>query len=66
MTKHKFAVGQTVELVACSRRHVLGVYQIVALLPVEHGEPQYRIKSLTEAHAWRAVESELRAVTANS
>jgi hypothetical protein len=27
-----------------------GTYQIVALLPVEQGEPQYRVKSLSEAH----------------
>jgi hypothetical protein len=61
MTQHKFRVGQTVELVAPSRRHALGVYQIVALLPIEQGEPQYRIKSVTEAHERRAFEHELRA-----
>jgi hypothetical protein len=65
MTKHKFSVGQTVELVAPSRRHALGVYQIVALLPVEHGEPQYRIKSVTEAHERRASEFDLRVIAAS-
>jgi hypothetical protein len=61
MTKHEFRVGQTVELVAPSRRHALGVYQIIALLPIEYGEPQYRIKSMSEAHERRAFEHELRA-----
>jgi hypothetical protein len=40
----------------------VGIYQIIALLPVEHGVPQYRIKSMTEAHERRAMERELRAV----
>jgi hypothetical protein len=62
MTKHKFRVGQTVELAPPMQRHALGVYQIIALLPIEHGEPQYRIKSVTEAHERRAFEHELRAV----
>lgn len=42
MTKHKFRVGQTVELAPPTQRHALGVYQIIALLPIEQGEPQYR------------------------
>jgi hypothetical protein len=48
-----------------SRRHALGVYQIVALLPIEHGEPQYRIKSVTEAHERRASEFDLRVIAAS-
>jgi hypothetical protein len=64
MRKHKFQVGQRVELAPPLRRHTLGVYQIIALLPIEHGEPQYRVKSLAEAHERCALEFELRAVAA--
>jgi hypothetical protein len=64
MSKHKFQVGQLVELAPPLRRHTLGVYHIIALLPTEHGEPQYRVKSLAEANERCALEFELRAVTA--
>jgi hypothetical protein len=66
VTKHKFRIGQTVELLGPFRRPEPGVYRIVALLPVEAGMPQYRIKSLSEAHERRALESELRALDASS
>jgi hypothetical protein len=48
------------ELAPPTQRHALGVYQIVALLPVEHGEPQYSIKSLADAHHRCVLEFELR------
>jgi hypothetical protein len=45
---------QLVELAPPLRRHSLGVYQILALLPVEQGEPQYRasrsLKLMSAAH----------------
>jgi hypothetical protein len=50
---------------ACARRKEtapLGIYQITALPPVDHREPQYRIKSLAEHHERRALEFELRVV----
>jgi hypothetical protein len=42
ITAHKFKVGETVELIAPSRRHVLGLYQIVTLLPVESRLSRWR------------------------
>jgi hypothetical protein len=61
----QFRVVQTVQLLGRLQRPEPRTYQIVALLPVEQGVPQYRIKSVTEAHERRATESELRVVSAS-
>ncbi len=48
---HKFKVGQTVDLIPSTFRSAArGDYEIVSLRPAEDGNPQYRIKSKSEAH----------------
>jgi hypothetical protein len=56
----KFKIGQSVELVAGPHRlSPLGRFEIVWLMPVEHGSRQYRIRSLTDGHERMVVEAEL-------
>ena len=60
---HKFAVGQTVDLVPrVLRAAVPGQYEVRRLMPEsdrDAGDPSYRIKSLDEKHERVAVESDL-------
>lgn len=57
---HKFKVGQTVDLVpSMSRSAASGHYKIVSLRPADGGNPQYRIKSRSEAHDRVVAESDL-------
>ena len=60
---HKFKLGQSVHFSASKiERGAAGIYRIVAHLPDEHGEFQYRIKSTTSPQERVALESQLRAV----
>lgn len=64
MSSHKFKIGQTVRLaVARIDRGVGGNYRIVALLPEERGDPQYRLKSASGSEQRVAWESQLSAVS---
>jgi hypothetical protein len=46
MPDHKFKVGQRVRLSAAAiDRGVAGIYKVVALLPEERGDRQYRVQS---------------------
>ncbi|HEX4113629.1 MAG TPA: hypothetical protein VH020_13935 [Stellaceae bacterium] len=57
---HKFRVGQTVTLLPNhygSNRHAH--FQVVWLLPQEHGNNHYRLKSVTDGHERVATEDEL-------
>ena len=60
---HKFAVGQTVDLVPrVLRAAAPGQYEVRQLMPEsdrDAGDPSYRIKSLDEKHERVAVESDL-------
>jgi hypothetical protein len=57
---HKFKVGQTVDLIPSTFRSAAkGTYQIVSLRPIEGGNTQYRIKSMSEAHERVVSESDL-------
>lgn len=57
---HKFKLGQSVELVAGDiRPKPLGLFEIVRLMPTEHGLRQYRIRSLSDGHERMAMEAEL-------
>jgi hypothetical protein len=61
-SRHKFKVGQTVELVATSFRAAeSGHYEIVGLRPTEDGNsnPLYRVKSKGEPHERVVAESDL-------
>ena len=58
--KHKFKVGQTVDLVqSMSRSAASGHYEILSLRPAEAGNPQYRIKSRSESHERAVAETDL-------
>jgi hypothetical protein len=57
---HKFKVGQTVDLIPSTFRSAAsGYYEIVSLRPVDGENPQYRIKSKSEAHERVVSESDL-------
>jgi hypothetical protein len=57
---HKFQLGQIVTIrPALSRNVPGGVYQVIKQLPENHGEFEYRIKSVNELHQRVARESEL-------
>jgi hypothetical protein len=57
---HKFKVGQTVDLIASTFRSAAsGRYEIISLRPADGGDPQYRIKSKSEAHERVVTESNL-------
>ena len=61
MSAHRFRVGQTV-VVPWSGPQVglpLGPYVIVRLLPLEHGEPHYRVKSSVDGHERALLESQI-------
>jgi len=59
---HKF--GQTVNLVpSMSRLAARGHYQIVSLRPADGENPQYRIRSNSEAHERVVAESDLVLLT---
>jgi hypothetical protein len=62
MSDHKFKIGQFVNYRPRVRSPGAGVYQIAQLMPPADDEPQYRIKSETEAHLRSAMESELTAL----
>jgi hypothetical protein len=56
----KFRIGQSVELIAGPHRlSPLGRFEIVRLMPSEHGLRQYRIRSVTDGHERMVVEAEL-------
>jgi hypothetical protein len=58
---HKFRSGQTVHLSRSmtSRSAPGGDYKVVRQLPVDGGEPQYRIKSVREPYERVAKESDM-------
>src|SRR4051794_10085725 len=55
MSAHRFRVGQTVVVPWSGPEGAipLGPYVIVRLLPVEHGEPHYRVRSSSMATSGR-------------
>jgi hypothetical protein len=59
---HKFKVGQSVRLSAPAITRVAGTYRVVALLPEERGDYQYRIRSTNGPQQRVALESQLSAV----
>ncbi len=62
---HKFKVGQRVRLSpAAIDRGAAGVYKIMAQLPEERGEHQYRVQSTTSPQQRVVIESRLSGVDA--
>jgi hypothetical protein len=56
----KFTIGQNVVMKqSASHRAPTDTFEIMPLLPAERGNPQYRIKSLTDGHERVVVESDL-------
>jgi len=63
MPSHKFRIGQLVQLVPAISRNVSGgTYEVTKKLPENHGEFEYRIKSMNEPHERVVRESELQGV----
>jgi hypothetical protein len=61
MTRRKFKIGELVELVQRAGMNApRGPYEIVRLLPEEHGVPLYRIKLWHEETERVAEEIQLR------
>jgi len=60
MQNRKYRNGQTVTMVANrSRATPRGRFEIVRLMPAEHGTYQYRIRSVMDGHERVVLESEL-------
>jgi len=63
MLRHKFRIGQTVELFPgrLDRNVPRGIYTVQRLMPAEGREPQYRVKSKHDGHERVVIESQLSA-----
>lgn len=61
MAAHKFKIGQSVSFSPgrTSMSATARDYKIVRLLPAENGQPQYRIKGISEPFERTALETEL-------
>jgi hypothetical protein len=60
MNAHKFQAGQTVKVVPNPYIPSAGEdFNIVCVLPEEHGMHQYRIRSITDGHLHVVMESEI-------
>ena len=58
---HKYKIGQRVHLSASGlNRHVAGIYKIVAQLPEERGDRQYRVENSAGTQQRVVWESHLR------
>lgn len=58
---HKFKVGQSVHLSASGfNRHASGIYKVVAHLPEERGDAQYRIQNTVGTQQRVVWESQLK------
>ena len=61
MSVHKFKVGQRVHLSASGlTRHIAGIYKVLALLPDERGEQQYKVENSAGTQQRVVWESHLR------
>lgn len=58
---HKFKVGQRVRLSGSgANRHVAGIYKVLARLPEERGDQQYRVENAAGTQQRVVWESELK------
>ena len=63
MPRHRFEMGQKV-MVPAAGPHTLvlrGPYVVVRLLPIQDGEPGYRVHSEVDGHERALMESQIRA-----
>lgn len=58
-TSHKFKIGDTVIYLRPGLVGRSGYYEVVKVLPVEHAEPAYRIKSKSDQHMRAVKEREI-------
>ncbi|MGO4335408.1 hypothetical protein AB4037_10890 [Labrys sp. KB_33_2] len=58
-TSHKFNIGDTVIYLRPGLVGQSGYYEVVKVLPVEHAEPAYRIKSKSDQHVRAVKEREI-------
>jgi hypothetical protein len=65
MSRHKFAVGERVELVPSPGdvRVPRGPYTVERLLPDEHNDREYRVRCVKDGHERVAHEAQLRSVS---
>src|SRR3954463_82571 len=63
--RHRFAVGQTVVAPVAGPHSLVprGPYVITRLLPIQDGEPSYRVRSEADGHERALRESQLRAAS---
>ena len=60
---HKFKVGQRVHVSAAGPvRHIAGIYKVLAKLPEERGDPQYRVENSAGTQQRVVWESDLKAL----
>jgi hypothetical protein len=60
---HRFKIGQLVELLPTTLRAAApGTYEIMRLIPIESGAPQYCLKSREERHERIVSEHDLELV----
>jgi hypothetical protein len=64
MSEHRFQIGQTVVVSAYGAPP--GPYSITRLLPADQGEPNYRGKSLVDAHERAISENAIRLIQRKS
>ncbi|HEX9905844.1 MAG TPA: hypothetical protein VGA77_12845 [Propylenella sp.] len=58
---HKFKIGQRVHLSASGlNRHVGGIYKVLAQLPEERGDRQYKVENIAGTQQRVVWESQLR------
>jgi hypothetical protein len=62
MLAHRFRVGQTVVVPSSGPEGAipLGPYIIVRLLPLEGGEPHYRVRSSADGHERALLENQIK------
>lgn len=61
MSVHKFKVGQRVHLSASGlTRHIAGIYKVLALLPEERGDRQYKVENSAGTQQRVVWESQLK------
>jgi hypothetical protein len=64
MSEHRFPIGQTIVVSAYGAPP--GPYSITRLLPADRGEPNYRGKSLVDAHERAISENAIRLLQAKA
>ena len=64
MPRHRFEVGQKVMAPGAGPHALIprGPYVVVRLLPIQDGDPGYRVRSEVDGHERALIESQIRAI----